>query len=462
MTINNVPPHSMEFEQGVIGGLIKDANCQKSREILDTLDPLDFYSRVHGEIFHTIKRMSENRDVIDLNTLEIKLESNKIDFGGYIYLAEMVNNFISHYVLASYVKQIKEHKTQRDLLMLSQSINDAILNKRTSCEIVSNIEHEIKSISVNSNGKELKHIKEATGDWLDNLDKRAEAGGGILGLSTGFDQIDERLCGIGDESLVIVAGRPSMGKTLFSQAICQNVGIIQDKNTMFFSMEMSSNELYERFVSGMSNVPADTLRRANFNNEDLGRVHNAVTTIDKSKIYFTDEPTQSLGQIRSKARKHKNKFPDTSLIVIDYLGLMELDKADRHDIAVGKITRGLKQLAKEIKVPIMLICQANRDLDKAKRPAMSNLKDSSSIEADADVIMFVHRQEVIEPETELKGVTEIIIAKDRHNGGNGTVYMKKTNGTFEELSSEQVGMLEHKEELRTNPVVERKTRGYKR
>jgi replicative DNA helicase len=251
-----------------------------------------------------------------------------------------------------------------------------------------------------------------------------------------------------------------MGKTLFTQAISQNIGVDQGKGVMFFSMEMSANELYERFVSGLSNVKADELRRAKFSNESLGRIHNAVTQIDRSNIYFTEEPTQSLGQIRAKARKHKNKHPDLSLIIIDYLGLMELDKADRHDIAVGKVTKGLKQLAKEIKVPVMLICQANRDLDKAKRPSMSNLKDSSSIEADADVIMFVHRQEVIEPETELKGVTEIIIAKDRHNNGNGTVYMEKLNGTFRELSAEAMGMLENREQERLNPPKE--TRGYKR
>ncbi len=257
--------------------------------------------------------------------------------------------------------------------------------------------------------------------------------------------------GLGEESLITVVGRPSHGKTLWSQAISKNVGVDQGKGVLFFSMEMSKTELYERFVSGVSNANPNNLRTAMLDDETNGRISIGVDALQKSKIHYTCEPTQSLGQIRAKSRRHKNKNEDLSLIVIDYLGFIELEDAPRHDIAVGRITKGLKQLAKEIKVPIILICQASRNLDKATSPTMSDIKDSSSIEADSDVVIFVNRPEVSDPETELKGVTEIIIAKDRHNNGNGTIYMEKRNGSYTELSNEAMGALKMREDDRSKP-----------
>lgn len=450
----NEPAHNLYVEQQILGGLIKECNTQSSRETLDTLEYSDFYTRSHQVIFNCIKKMAEKSEFVGLSTLEEKLESQGSisEAGGFIYLAELVKHFISASGMSSNCSVLKKYKTLRSLNELGQAILDSVNQKAKPdpVEILDHIENFTKEISINTSGQNLKHIKEATGDWLDELEKREKAGGSILGLSTGFNQIDERLCGIGSESLVVMAGRPSMGKTLFTQAIAQNVGIDQNKGVIFFSMEMSSNELYERFISGVSNVSSSELRGARFTAESLGRVDNGVRTVDNSNIFFTDEPTQTLGQVRAKARKHKNKYPDTSLIIIDYLGLMELPDANRHDLAIAKVTRGLKQLAKEIKVPILLIAQANRETDKASRPNMSNIKDSSAIEADADVIMFIHREEVNNPDTELKGLTEIIIAKDRHNGGNGTVYLEKINGRFNELTNEQAGAIQMREEQRTS------------
>jgi replicative DNA helicase len=249
-----------------------------------------------------------------------------------------------------------------------------------------------------------------------------------------------------------------MGKTLFCQALTTNVAIDQGKNVMFFSMEMSARSLYERFISALSRVPPHKLKKAIFSNEDYGRITQAVQTLEASGLYFTEEANLSLGQIKSKVRAQKNKLNSVDMIIIDYLGLMQTEKAERHDIAIGNITRGLKELAKEVKAPIVLIAQANR---ANTRPNMRNLKDSSCIEADADVVMFVHRQEVLEPDTELKGLTEIIIAKDRHNDGNGTIYMEKVNGGFVELSQEQAAHIVHNEEMRASEAKSQK-RGYQK
>ncbi len=453
MKINNE-----EMESAVIASLISDSNCQESREALDTISEDDFSTMKNKYLFRVIKRMSEIKIPIDELSLSEKLdEIGKLDsVGGFYYISDLSKKFVSKAMLSIHVKSLRELKIKRDLVSLSKSLNDMVMSKEKNQDIINKMEESLRDISLLTGGTELQHIKEACSGWFDELEKRVQSGGGVTGLRTGFDLLDERLGGIGDESLITVVGRPSHGKTLWTQAISQNVGVNQNKGVMFFSMEMASHELYERFISGVSNANYSKIRTGMIDKETEARISSGVNLIDNSNIYFTADPTQSLGQIRAKARKHKTKHPDLSMIVIDYLGMMELEKSDRHDIAIGKVTRGLKQLAKEIKVPIFLIAQANRNVDKGVRPTMSDIKDSSSIEADSDVVIFVNRPEVADPETELKGVTEIIVAKDRHNGGNGTIYMEKVNGQFVELNNERMGFLQAREDERVNPPKRKK------
>lgn len=454
MTINE-PAKNIEIEQQIIGALLKDSTHTNCRETLDSLNDSDFYSRAHRIIFRTIKVMAENKIHADLITVTDLLEKNNEDCGGFIYLAEMNKVTNGPYNLSYYVSIIKECAQLRDLAAILSNAHNLIEQGVVSSEIMEQLDDSLKDASVSSSGTELRHIKTVEGDWLDRLDERMKQGGAISGLTTGIDELDERINGIGDESLVIVAGAPSMGKTLFCQTLAANIGVDQKKNVMFFSLEMSEIELFERFVSGVGNIPANNLRAARLDNEAFARTEIALTSLRDSGIYITDQPKQSVGQIRAKVRRHKLKHPDLSAIFIDYLGLMKLGKADRHDIAIGNITRDLKELAKEVKVPIILCVQANR-YKAPMRPNMSNLKDSSCIEADADLIMFVHRQEVLEPDTLLKGVTELIIAKDRHSDGNGTVYMEKINGKFIPLNVEQVARMQHEEENRLNPAPQKR------
>jgi replicative DNA helicase len=453
----NEPAHNTEVEQQIIGALLKDSTHTNCRETLDSLSDDDFYSMSHRIVFRTIKLMSENKIHADLITVTDELEkSNTIaDCGGFIYLAEMNKATNGHYNLPGYVSIVKKCAQLRNLATILNNASNLVNQNVPAEEIIEQLDNALKDAAVSSSGAELAHIRDVEGDWLDRLDERMKMGGAIAGLCTGIDQLDERINGIGEESLVIVAGAPSMGKTLFCQTLAANIGVNQKKNVMFFSMEMSEIELFERFVSGVGNIPAANLRSARLDTEAFGRTNVALTSLRESGIYITDQPKQSVGQVRAKVRRHKAKNPDLSAIFIDYLGLMKLGKADRHDIAIGNITRDLKELAKEVKVPIILCCQANR-YKAPMRPNMSNLKDSSCIEADADLIMFVHRQEVLEPETLLKGVTELIIAKDRHSDGNGTVYLEKINGAFIPLSETQVGMMQLEEENRLKPVPQKR------
>ena len=458
MTINE-PVHNLEIEQQVIGLLIKDPTHSNSRETLDSLSVEDFYSTAHRYIFDAIKVMTENKKDITLDLINEELKFLDFNCGGIVYLAEMMRHAFGISNMASYVAVVKKCASLRNLALVISNTNDQIRQELETTDIIEQLDNEIKSISINSSGKDLRHIKDVEGDFLDTLEERAKKGGAIAGLSTGFDQLDERINGIGDECLVVVAGSPSMGKTLFCQSIASNVGVDQGKNVMFFSMEMSEQSLFERFVSGLGNINPASLKSARISPEENGRIDMAVRALRTSGLYLTDEPKQSVGQIRAKVRRHKIKHPELSAVFIDYLGLMKLGKADRHDIAIGNITRDLKELAKEMRVPIILCVQSKRPQNIRDRPNMASLKDSSCIEADADLIMFVHRQEILEPETELKGVTELIIAKDRHNDGNGTVYLEKCNGTFRGLSIEAVAKMQHDEELRIKPQT-KKAKGF--
>lgn len=442
------PKKNEEYEKQILGALLSDAQSHKSRECLDLLSPDDFYFSTYRNMFSEIKAMSEAKQDINPLTVETWMTKRGVDCVGFYFLADLQRNFISMSAVDGYVKELKNCSTLRKIMQLNQNSSSMVSDNYAHDEIIGFIEESLRGINSNDNGRALEHIKYATGGWFDNLEKREAAGGGILGVSTGMSQIDEALGGFDEESLIVVAGAPSMGKTLFTQQLTTNVGVNQGLNTMFFSMEMSENQLYERFISGIGNVPPSALKLARFDSEMMGRISQAVTTLEASGIYYTDEQGLSVNQIRAKVRRHKAKNPDLKMIVIDYLGLIKLEKADRHDIAIGNVTRSLKELAKEVKSTIVLVAQANRT---TTRPNMRSLKDSSCIEADADVIMFVHRQEILEPETELKGITELIIAKDRHNDGNGTIYMEKINGGFSELTQDQAAMVVHREEQRLSP-----------
>jgi replicative DNA helicase len=457
--ITNDPIHNSEVEQQVLGLLIKDPTHGNSRETMDSLDANDFYNRHHRDIFKTIKLMAESKKEISLSLLENEMEGIGYDYGGFVYLAQLMRSAVGISNMGAYASVVKKCARSRDLLSVLNNANSMVNQKTEVTEIIEHLDNELKNISIHSSGKDLRHLRDAEGLFLDDLDARAARGGAIAGLSTGIDELDEKINGIGEECLVVVAGSPSMGKTLFCQTLAASVGIDQGKNIMFFSMEMSESSLFERFVSGLGNINPASLKSARLNNEELGRIDTAVRSIRNSGVYITDEPKQSVGQIRAKVRRHKIKHPDLSAVFIDYLGLMKLGKADRHDIAIGNITRDLKELAKEMKVPVFLCVQSKRPQQIKDRPNMSSLKDSSCIEADADLVMFVHRQEIIEPETSLKGVTELIIAKDRHNDGNGTVYLEKVNGSFRALSNEAVARIQMEEELKNKP--EPKQRGFR-
>jgi len=453
-------PSNLNAEKAILGALLTDCNNDMCRQALDMMDSSAFFLQSNRVIFDTIKNMAENKLTVDPITVteKLKTDGNESISGGYFYISELPRSVTSLALTLVHVNLVNKTATTREIIATAQKAIEHSENLEPS-ELIEMIESHLKTITSKDTGKEASHISDFGDGWADDLDEKTRRESSISGLETGIAELDERLSGFDLEGLIVLAGRPSMGKTLFAQTILDNVGGLAQKDCMFFSMEMSEKQVYERFVSKASGVCPKKIRSGKgLNNEDWGRLTTGVSAVNNSKIYVDTDARLSVGQIRARVRRQVSKKGYLSLIVIDYLGLMSKPKADRNDIAIGEITSSLKSLAKEIKTPILLLVQGSRSMDKGGRPVMSDLKDSSSIEADADVVLFVHRQEVLDPDTELKGVTELIIAKDRHNDGNGTIYLSKMNGGFGELSIQEVAEMTQREEAKKMP----QQRGYAR
>lgn len=446
MDVLQAPPHSIELEQNIIGALLKDATHSNCREIIDLLPTEAFYLSSHRTVYGLIGDMLRAKAPVDLMTVSEELENHGLlaDCGGFIYLAETVKNTVTLHNLEAYSFKIIEYYQYRQIASIAQNAISNELNTKPD-ELIEYVCNELKQVEQQTNSNAMSHISDISSRFIDALEKRIEAGDGIIGYSTGIDVLDEAFGGINEDALVVIAGRPSHGKTSFAQALAENIGIYgkPDHFAHFVSMEMGDTSIYERFASSVSGVNANHIRRGQLTDQEWAQLGQGMETLNQSRILLTDEPALTVGQIRGKVRANmKQHNARKGAIFVDYLGLMKLPKADRHDIAIGIITRSLKELAKELQMPVFLLVQANRAAD-GKRPTMSNLKDSSSIEADADLVLFVHREEVANPETPYKGITEIISAKDRHNNFSGTVYLERLAKGYGGVSAEHMGALEN-------------------
>jgi replicative DNA helicase len=448
MIIPNDPVYNHEAEQNIIGALIKDVSYSACREVLDTVNSEMFYINVHRMLFEEIKLMTEEKVTVDLITLTTRMDKRAVEYGGFVYVAEIVKNVVSISSIIAYSKIVKKDFVTRQIISISLNAIDNA-PKADPTELIQHVQNAFGVLGKEQTGKALTHISEISERYVDLLEKRSQHQG-IMGLETGFGDLDHALGGIVDDALIVLAGRPSMGKTLLAQKMCEYVGVFSQQNPVsFYSLEMGELQLYERFICGISNVPSKVLKSGDLEDYQWSQVIDAQEKLLNSKIFMCEEPSLSVGQIRAKTRRQIEQHGKQALIVVDYLGLMKKGKADRHDIAIGDITRSLKELAKEIQTPVLLLAQANRSADN-KRPDMSCLKDSSCIEADADYIFFVHRDEVNNPDTELKGITELIIAKDRHGDANGTIYLEKSANGFNSVNQERIGQIHVEQQAKLN------------
>ena len=415
-----VPPHSIEAEQSLLGGLMLDH--QSWDKIADVITEPDFYRKDHRLIFAAIASLAEEANPCDVVTVSECLDNRgELDSaGGLEYLASLANETPGAANARSYARILRERSMLRSLISAGNEISGAAFTNdgRTASEIVDEAERLVFEIAESgsrgrSGFKALKHILP---DAVDRIDVLHQSEGDITGIPSGYTEFDKLTAGLQQGELIIVAGRPSMGKTTLAVNIAENAAIGSQVPTAIFSMEMPSQQLAFRMISSLGRVDQTHLRTGRFPDEDWSRINTAVQLMSEAPIFIDDTPSLSPTEIRARARRLQREH-GLGLIVIDYLQLMAVPGSkENRATEISEISRSLKALAKELSLPIIALSQLNRSVEQRtdKRPVMSDLRESGAIEQDADVILFIYREEVYNPDTPRKGIADIAIAKQRN------------------------------------------------
>ena len=420
-----VPPHSIEAEQAVLGGLLIDPNAWD--QIADKITSIDFYRHDHGRIFNAIKDLSEKQDKPHdvLTVAEWFDQRGELgDIGGMMYLGTLAKETPTAANIKAYAEIVRERSVLRQLVKVGTEVSAAAYapEGRNSKELLELAESSIFQIAEQENREKsgfqaIDGLLKSTVDKIGELYEQEE---GLTGISTGFADFDKRTSGLQAGDLIIVAARPSMGKTSFAMNIAENASIESGKSVAIFSMEMPAESLVMRMMSSLGRIDQSKVRSGKLDDEDWPRLTSAVGLLSNAKMHIDDTGGLSPGEMRARCRRLAREH-DLGLIVIDYLQLMQIPgyKEGRTN-EISEISRSLKALAKELSVPVIALSQLNRSLEQRpdKRPVMSDLRESGAIEQDADVIVFIYRDEYYNEDSEYKGTAEIITGKQR-NGPTG-------------------------------------------
>ncbi|MCF7504098.1 MULTISPECIES: replicative DNA helicase [Vibrio] len=424
-----VPPHSLEAEQSVIGGLLLDN--ERWDTVSEKVVSKDFYSRPHRLIFEAVKDILEESAPLDLITLSehLELREQLEEVGGFAYLADLAKNTPSAANINAYADIVAQRALVRSLIGVANEIADSGYDPqgRTSEELVDLAESKVFAIaegraSENEGPQNVDSILEKTLERIEILYKSPQDG--VTGVDTGFNDLNKKTAGLQGSDLIIVAARPSMGKTTFAMNLCENAAMKQDKPVLIFSLEMPAEQLMMRMLASLSRVDQTKIRTGQLDDEDWARISSSMGILmDKKNMYIDDSSGLTPTEVRSRARRIAREHDGISMIMIDYLQLMRVPSlSENRTLEIAEISRSLKALAKELNVPVVALSQLNRSLEQRadKRPVNSDLRESGSIEQDADLIMFIYRDEVYNPDSSLKGIAEIILGKQR-NGPIGSV-----------------------------------------
>ncbi|PSU18307.1 replicative DNA helicase [Photobacterium kishitanii] len=424
-----MPPHSLEAEQSVLGGLMLDN--ERWDTVAEKVVAKDFYSRPHRIIFEATAALLEGGQPLDLITLSEHLErSDKLDdVGGFAYLAELAKNTPSAANILAYADIVRERALIRDMIGVANEIADAGYDPqgRTSEDLLDMAESKVFAIAEQrTNDKEgpqnVDTILERTLERIELLYQSPQDG--VTGVSTGFTDLNKKTAGLQGSDLIIVAARPSMGKTTFAMNLCENAVMDQEKPVLIFSLEMPAEQIMMRMLASLSRVDQTKIRTGQLDDEDWARISSTMGILMQKKNMFIDDSSGlTPTEVRSRARRIARDNGGLSMIMIDYLQLMRVPGLqENRTLEIAEISRSLKALAKELNVPVVALSQLNRSLEQRadKRPVNSDLRESGAIEQDADLIMFIYRDEVYHEDSALKGIAEIILGKQR-NGPIGTV-----------------------------------------
>jgi len=422
-----IPPHSLEAEQAVLGGLII-ANTTWD-QIADRLSESDFYRQDHQLIFCAIRRLAEESSPFDPVTLSDWLrDHNQLeDAGGLAYLFALANDTPSAANVRAYADIIRERAIRRGLVRTAAEIADRAYdpNGLSSKELLDDAEKRIFAIA--ERGQRVRegfnNVKDMLARTVERIDLLFQSDNSITGLATGWPDFDKMTAGLQPGELIVIAGRPSMGKTSLAMNIVEYAAIQTKCPVAVFSMEMPCESLLMRLMSSLGQIDQHRIRTGQLEEEDWPRLTSAVTLLSNARLFIDDSSNLSPNEVRARARRLHRQEGQLGLIVVDYLQLMQVPGSNENRTnEVSEISRALKALAKELSVPVVALSQLNRTLEQRgeKRPIMSDLRESGAIEQDADLICFIYRDEVYNPESSEKGVAEIIIGKQR-NGPIGTV-----------------------------------------
>ncbi len=419
-----VPPQSIEAEESVLGAILIDNHSINSAQEVITAE--DFYRAAHGAIFSAMACLSERREPIDVVTLSHQLRSMGLleNAGGIEYLGHLATVVPSSANVAYYAKLVKEKALKRRVIHeASEIIREAFEDSGSVEQFMDEMEKRILSVSDRRTKSAFSSVGKIVGDSITLIERLYDLKEPITGIASGFTMLDEMTAGFQRSDLVILAARPSMGKTALALNIAQHVGLRKKGNCAVFSLEMSKEQLVLRMLCSEAQVPNTNVRTGKLSERDFPKLVDAASRIADAPIFIDDTPAITITELRAKCRRLDRDYP-LSLIVVDYLQLMRspLYQSTSREQEISDISRSLKALAKELNVPILALSQLNRSVESRndKRPVMSDLRESGALEQDADVIMFIYREEAYDRATTQKGIAEIIVAKQR-SGPTGTI-----------------------------------------
>jgi replicative DNA helicase len=424
--IVKIPPHSIDAEQSVLGGVMLDNRAWDL--IIDRVRENDFYRHDHRLIYSVMAKLAHQNKPLDVLTVaEALKELHELDnAGGEVYLYELANNTPTVANIAAYADIVRERSVLRQLIAAANDIAGSAFNPqgRSSVELLDAAEREVFAISEQSarvGGP--TNIKEFLTKTMDRIDVLFQSNNPITGIATGYHDLDNMTSGLQPADLVIIAGRPSMGKTMLATNIGEHVAIKEGKPVLIFSMEMPGEAIVMRLLSSLCRIDQLRIRTGKLVDEDWPRISSTVSVLSDAPFFIDDTPALSPAELRARARRVAKEQGQLGLIIVDYLQLMQVPGSNENRTAeISEVSRSLKSLAKELRVPVIAISQLNRSLEQRadKRPVMSDLRESGAIEQDADLIAFIYRDEVYNDNSPDKGTAEVIISKQR-NGPIGKV-----------------------------------------
>jgi replicative DNA helicase len=421
--LERLPPQSLESEQAVLGALL--VSSEGVSRIVDVLDPEYFYRKAHQVIYAAMLDLYEKNEPIDIVTVSQYLkDEGKLDtVGGRQYITDLSLSVATTANLEYYAKLVQEKALLRHLIKAGTEIVGSCYEETDADHAIDKAEHLIFTLAQRRNMQQLTHIRNIVESSFQKIEQRYENRDALAGIPSGFYDLDALTSGFQSSDLIIVAARPSMGKTALCLNIAQNVAIEHGKPVAVFSLEMSKEQLVQRMLCSEARIDANRLRTGHMHTNDWTDLARAMGRLGEAPLYIDDSPLINPLEIRAKARRLKAEMKDLGLIIIDYIQLLQSRKqSDNRVQEVSEISRSLKTLAREIDVPVIALSQLSRAVEarQNKRPMLSDLRESGSIEQDADIVMFIYRDDYYNPESELRGEAEIIISKQR-NGPTGTV-----------------------------------------